>query len=94
MFAFVFNIVKKFLDEYTLSKIHIYKQESNKWLPELLAQVDKSQIPQYFGGTMTDPDGSPKCMTKVSWMFWIYCIETKNVLSIEVYVCFIKSFEI
>lgn len=65
VFAFVFNIVRKFLDEYTLSKIHIYKQESNKWLPDLLEQVDKSQIPQYFGGTMTDPDGSPKCMTKV-----------------------------
>lgn len=65
VFAIVFNIVKKFLDEYTLSKIMIYKNDSKKWLPKMLEHVDRSQIPKYYGGTQTDEDGDPKCMHKV-----------------------------
>lgn len=65
MFAIVFNIVKRFLDEYTLGKILIFKQDSKKWLPKMLEHVDASQIPKYFGGTQTDEDGDPKCMHKV-----------------------------
>lgn len=65
VFAIVFNIVKRFLDEYTLSKIMIFKHESKKWLPKMLENVDPSQIPKYFGGTMTDENGDPKCGHKV-----------------------------
>lgn len=65
VFAIVFNIVKRFLDEYTLSKILIFKQDSKKWLPKILEHVDASQIPTYFGGSQTDEDGDPKCMHKV-----------------------------
>lgn len=65
VFAIVFNIVKRFLDEYTLSKILIFKQDSKKWLPKMLEHVDPSQLPKYFGGTQTDEDGDPKCMQKV-----------------------------
>lgn len=65
VFAFVFNIVKKFLDEYTLSKILIYKNEPKKWQAKLFDSVDPSQIPVYFGGTMTDEDDNPKCQSKV-----------------------------
>ncbi|XP_055323322.1 SEC14-like protein 4 [Sitodiplosis mosellana] len=67
VFAIVFNIVKRFLDEYTLGKILIFKQDSKKWLPKMLEHVDPSQIPKYFGGTQTDEDGDPKCMHKVNW---------------------------
>lgn len=66
VFAIVFNIVKRFLDEYTLGKILIFKHDSKKWLPKMLEQVDASQIPKYFGGTQTDEDGDPKCMHKVT----------------------------
>lgn len=69
VFAIVFNIVKRFLDEYTLSKILIFKQDSKKWLPKLLDHVDPSQLPKYFGGTQTDEDGDPKCMHKVCKWF-------------------------
>lgn len=65
VFAFVYNIVKNFLDDYTLSKIFIFKNESKKWLPKLLQHVDESQLPKYFGGQMTDSDGNPKCSSKV-----------------------------
>lgn len=66
VFAIVFNIVKRFLDEYTLGKILIFKQDSKKWLPKMLEHVDASQIPKYFGGTQTDEDGDPKCLHKVT----------------------------
>lgn len=65
VFAIVFNIVKRFLDEYTLSKILIFKQDSKKWLPKMLEHVDPTQLPKYFGGTETDEDGDPRCMHKV-----------------------------
>lgn len=64
---FVFNIVKKFLDEYTISKIFLFDSGSKKWLPKLLEHVDPSQLPAQFGGTMTDPDGNPKCLTKLKY---------------------------
>jgi len=69
VFAFAFNIVKKFLDEYTLSKIFIYKSDRKKWLPVLLENIDASQLPLYYGGTMVDADNNddPKCAHKISW---------------------------
>lgn len=72
VFAIVFNIVKKFLDEYTLSKIMIYKNESKKWLPKMLEHVDPSQLPKYYGGTQTDEDGDPKCMHKVQTLSFFF----------------------
>lgn len=46
----------------------IYKSDRKKWLPAILERVDESQLPAYFGGTLTDEDGNPKCVTKVSSM--------------------------
>lgn len=59
--------MKKFLDEYTLSKIHIFKCNRNKWLPAILERVDRSNLPAYYGGTLTDADGNPKCLEKIIW---------------------------
>jgi hypothetical protein len=67
IFSFAFSIVKKFLDEYTLSKINIYKQNRNKWLPAILERVDKSHLPAHYGGALTDSDGNPKCVEKICW---------------------------
>lgn len=67
VFHFVFNIVKKFLDEYTISKIFLFKTNSDKWLPKILEHVDASQLPKCFGGQLTDPDGNPKCVTKINY---------------------------
>lgn len=65
VFAFAFGIVKKFLNAYTLSKIQIYKSDQKKWLPKILEKVDISQVPLYYGGTMTGENGDPKCLNKV-----------------------------
>lgn len=65
MFAIVFNVVKRFLDEYTIGKIFIFKHESKKWLPKMLESIDASQIPKYFGGTQTGEGDDIKCEHKV-----------------------------
>lgn len=54
IFSFAFNIIKKFLDEYTLSKINIYKQNKAKWQPALLERIDASNLPEYYGGSLSD----------------------------------------
>lgn len=69
VFAFAFNIVKKFFDEYTLSKIKIHKGDRSKWLPELLKRMDKSQLPMYLGGELTGENGDPRCENLVSYTF-------------------------
>ena len=36
---------------------------------KLLEAIDADQLPVSYGGTQTDPDGNPKCATKVnSWL--------------------------
>lgn len=67
MFAFAFNIVKKFLDEYTLSKIQIFKADAKKWQPALLERVDVSQLPKHYGGAKVDENGDPKCAAFIKW---------------------------
>lgn len=39
------GIVKKFLDEYTISKINIYKNNQNKWLPAILERIALTELP-------------------------------------------------
>lgn len=65
VFAFAFSLVKKFMDEYTLSKIQIYKSDPLKWQAAILKLIPKDQLPAHFGGTLTDPDGNPKYTSKV-----------------------------
>ena len=58
--------MRPFLDERTANKIKIY---SNNEIEEsknaLLNVIDADQLPACYGGTMTDPDGNPNCVTKV-----------------------------
>lgn len=47
--------------------ITLYKSsEIDKAREALLQFIDADQLPVYLGGTMADPDGNPKCITKVS----------------------------
>ena len=36
------------------------------WKEKLQEYIDPDQIPVYWGGTQTDPDGDPYCRSKVS----------------------------
>lgn len=65
VFALGFSIAKKFMNEYTISKIQIYKGDPDRWIPEILKVVSKDQLPVHFGGTLTDPDGDERLTTKI-----------------------------
>lgn len=65
VFAFAFSVAKKFMNEYTLSKIQIYKTDRAKWQEAILSNIPRDQLPVYFGGTLKDPDGNPKLGTKI-----------------------------
>ncbi|XP_028050292.1 SEC14-like protein 2 isoform X2 [Monomorium pharaonis] len=65
VFAFAFSIVKKFMDDYTLSKMQIYKAEPIKWQAAILKLIPSNQLPAHYGGTLTDSDGNPKYTSKI-----------------------------
>lgn len=65
VFAIAFSVVKNFLKEYTLSKIQIIKSDPVKWKAAILSTIPADQLPAYYGGTQTDPDGDPKCPSKI-----------------------------
>ncbi|KAM0733131.1 SEC14-like protein 2 [Formica fusca] len=65
VFAFAFSITKKFMNEYTLSKIQIYKADPSKWQAVILKVIPKDQLPAHFGGTLCDPDGNPRLTSKI-----------------------------
>ncbi|KAM9621921.1 LOW QUALITY PROTEIN: SEC14-like protein 4 [Trichechus inunguis] len=64
LFPVAFNLVKSFMSEETHRKIVIL---GANWKEELLKFISPDQLPAEFGGTMTDPDGNPKCLTKINY---------------------------
>lgn len=38
---------------------------TDNWKEGLLKLISPEELPVQFGGTLTDPDGNPKCLTKV-----------------------------
>ena len=70
----IFNIaialIKPFLNETTASKIRMLGgNDASSWRKAILEDVDSHQFPAHYGGSLTDPDGNPLCVTKVS-RFW------------------------
>ncbi|XP_033331246.1 SEC14-like protein 2 [Megalopta genalis] len=65
VFAFAFSVAKKFMNEYTLSKIQIFKADPPKWQAAIFSNIGRDQVPAFFGGTLKDPDGNPKLGTKI-----------------------------
>jgi hypothetical protein len=53
------------LNKNTLDKIRIFGHDKEEWTKALLEEIDADQLPAYYGGTLTDPDGDPKCPSKV-----------------------------
>ncbi|KFO23645.1 SEC14-like protein 4 [Fukomys damarensis] len=64
LFPVAFNLVKSFMGEETHKKIVIL---GDNWKQELTKFISPDQLPVEFGGTMTDPDGNPKCLTKINY---------------------------
>ncbi|XP_017028035.1 SEC14-like protein 2 [Drosophila kikkawai] len=67
LFSVAFNIVKKFLDENTTSKIVIYKSGVDRWQQQLFSHVDRKAFPKAWGGEMVDRNGDPQCKALMVW---------------------------
>lgn len=66
VFAFAYTIAKKFMNEYTISKIQIFKNEPSRWKKAVLCTIPLDQLPAHFGGDLTDSDGNPRLLSKVA----------------------------
>ncbi|NXN14212.1 S14L2 protein, partial [Indicator maculatus] len=64
IFPVAYNLVKHLLSEETRKKVAVL---GSNWKEELQKYIDPSQIPVEYGGTMTDPDGNPKCPSKINY---------------------------
>ncbi|NWT02045.1 S14L2 protein, partial [Mionectes macconnelli] len=64
IFPVAYNLVKHFLSEDTRKKVVVL---GSNWKEVLQKYIDPDQIPVEYGGTMTDPDGDPKCSSKINY---------------------------
>ncbi|XP_071480707.1 SEC14-like protein 2 [Diadema antillarum] len=58
IFPVTYSLIKPFLREDTRKKIHVL---GSNWKEVIMKQIDPDQLPAYWGGSMTDPDGDSKC---------------------------------
>uniref|UniRef100_A0A0P5RR80 Cral/trio domain-containing protein n=1 Tax=Daphnia magna TaxID=35525 RepID=A0A0P5RR80_9CRUS len=66
VFSIAYPILKPFIHERTRDKIKIFGHDSKQWKAAILAEVDPEELPAAYGGSMTDPDGNPNCITIVN----------------------------
>ncbi|XP_014371048.2 SEC14-like protein 2 [Papilio machaon] len=65
VFSLAFSVIKKFMHEYTISKIKIYGTDERKWQAAVLEMIDREQLPAHYGGTLVDENGDPRCSLMV-----------------------------
>uniref|UniRef100_A0A3Q1H5B0 SEC14-like lipid binding 7 n=1 Tax=Anabas testudineus TaxID=64144 RepID=A0A3Q1H5B0_ANATE len=64
LFPMAYNLIKHFLCEETRRKICIL---GSNWQEVLCKHIDPEQLPVVYGGTLTDPDGDPRCRTMINY---------------------------
>uniref|UniRef100_A0A3Q2DXC8 SEC14-like lipid binding 7 n=1 Tax=Cyprinodon variegatus TaxID=28743 RepID=A0A3Q2DXC8_CYPVA len=64
MFPMAYNLIKHFLCEETRRKIMVL---GSNWQEVLRKYIDPDQLPVVYGGTLTDPDGDPRCRTMINY---------------------------
>uniref|UniRef100_A0A3B5MGQ2 Uncharacterized protein n=1 Tax=Xiphophorus couchianus TaxID=32473 RepID=A0A3B5MGQ2_9TELE len=64
MFPMAYNLIKHFLCEETRRKIVVL---GSSWQEALRKHIDPDQLPVVYGGTLTDPDGDPRCRTMINY---------------------------
>ncbi|BFZ04428.1 hypothetical protein BsWGS_07467 [Bradybaena similaris] len=62
IFPVVYSILRPFLSEATHKKVAII---GSNFKDALLQQIDPDQLPKYWGGNCVDPDGNPRCPSKI-----------------------------
>ncbi|XP_052073547.1 SEC14-like protein 2 isoform X1 [Mytilus californianus] len=61
-FPVVYKLIRPILSEDTVNKIRIF---GTNYKSELLKCIDADQLPVYWGGSLIDKDGDPKCPSKI-----------------------------
>ncbi|KFQ34504.1 SEC14-like 2, partial [Merops nubicus] len=64
IFPVAYNLVKHLLSEDTRKKVEVL---GSNWKEVLQKYIDPDQIPVEYGGTLTDPNGDPKCQSKINY---------------------------
>ncbi|XP_036624869.1 SEC14-like protein 2 isoform X2 [Trichosurus vulpecula] len=64
LFPVAYNVVKAFISEETRKKIVVL---GANWKEDLLKFINPDQLPVEYGGTLIDPDGNPKYLTKIKY---------------------------
>ncbi|XP_072520745.1 SEC14-like lipid binding 8 [Salminus brasiliensis] len=62
LFPVAYNLVKHFLSEDTRRKIMVL---GSNWQEVLRKHIDPEELPAVYGGKLTDPDGDPRCKTRI-----------------------------
>ena len=65
LFTMSMAIIRPFMSDVTLDKFRVYGNDRHEWVEALLIDISSDQLPVHYGGTMTDPDGNPQCLSKV-----------------------------
>ncbi|XP_059149156.1 SEC14-like protein 2 [Physella acuta] len=63
IFPIAYNLLRPFLSEETHRKVTIC---GSNFREVLLHHIDPDQLPQHWGGTCVDPDGNPRCPSKIN----------------------------
>lgn len=64
-FPLFWKIIRPFLSDLTARKLALFGRDEQAWKKALLDEIDADQLPRYWGGTQTDPDGNPRCPSVV-----------------------------
>lgn len=73
----MFKLIQPLLNHSTLDKMKIFNSNKEEWLPALLEEISADEIPAHYGGSLTDPDGDPKCPGKVNYMMYFHVVRFK-----------------
>ena len=74
IFSVLYSMLKPFMHEKTKNKIQIFGHDSKQWRTAIQEDFDPEELPACYGGTKTDPDGNPNCITLASPFFHVFII--------------------
>lgn len=74
-------MVKPFLSAATQEKIRLFGENPDSWKAALLHEIDPEELPVFYGGKQTDPDGNPMCLTKVLCASFQFCVQRSTFLT-------------
>jgi len=67
IFSVVNAMIMPFMKKATTDQIKLLdRSDQQQTIKVLLDEIDANQLPVHYGGTMTDSDGNPYCITKVN----------------------------